>query len=326
MKKILIISITILSLVIPSLSLAIQIYGHRGARGLSPENTIPAYKTALGVGVDFVDMDVNMSKDGVLVVTHNTSLDPDITRNSKGLWIKDKPLIKSLTVKQLKQYDVGKINPKSKYAHYFPDQYGLNNVRIPTLREVIKYAKKNGPKGLHFQIEVKTDPANPDDTNSPQQLAKALADIMEQENIVGLTEVQAFDFRVLLALQKINPKIKTAYLTDADLSKSMLNENPKIAGLWSAGYLLKDYQNSIPKMIKALGGSVWGPQDIEVTKENLAEAHRLGLKVVPWTWPEQTGSELSVPMMEKLIDLGVDGIITDRPDILRGLLAARGFM
>ena len=303
---------------------AVEIYGHRGARGLSPENTMPAYKTALRLGVNYVDMDIGITKDGIVVITHNVSLNPDITRNNKGQWIKSKTLfIKDLTLKEAQSYDVGKIKPGTKYAKLFPAQYPVPNTHIPTLKSVIDYVKRVAGNKVGFQIEIKTDPTHPKWTFSDERFAKQLAKIMEDEGIVNRTEVQAFDFQALIDLQKINPNIKTAYLTDA-IGEEEARSDSKSALLWSAGHSLRNYGNSIPKMIKALGGKLWGPQDTELTKKSLDEAHRLGLKVVVWTWPKQTKKEIDPKMIEKLIDWGVDGIITDRPDILRGLMAARG--
>ncbi len=314
---------SILSISLANTSHSLQIYGHRGARGLSPENTIPAYRTALSLGVNYVDMDINMTKDGVLVVTHNLGLDPNITRDSEGHWITKPILIKDLTLKQLQSYDVGKIKPGTKYAKLFPTQWPVAGTHIPTLKQVIEYTKEIAGNNVAFQIEIKTDPTKPKATFSPKILAKALAKVIDEEEIEDRVEVQAFDFRCLIELQKINPEIKTAYLTDADIDKAMRSSDPKIAGLWSAGYLLKDYDNSIPKMVKALGGSLWDPQDTELTKKSLMQAHELGLKVVTWSWPGQTGMEFDGTLTDKLIGWGVDGIITDRPDMLRGLMAAR---
>jgi len=121
----------------------------------------------------------------------------------------------------------------------------------------------------------------------------------------------------------MNPELKLAFLTDSQISKDMSSSDPKVAGLWSAGLLLKNYDRSIPEMVKALGGMAWDPQDIELSQALVDQSHNLGLKVIPWTWPEETGGEISVQETEKLITFGVDGIITDRPDIVRGLLAAR---
>jgi len=325
MQKIHYLLVLLLSLLSIHTSFATQIYGHRGARALSPENSIPAYQTAMGIGVDYVDMDINMSKDGVLVVYHNFALDPDYTRNAKGQWITNKNLlIKDLTVKQLKTYDIGKIKPGTAYAKLFKTQWPVAHTRIPTLKEVIDYVKQHAGNHVGFQIEIKTDPTHPNWTYSPSVLAKALDNIMRQEHIVNRTEVQAFDWRCLIDLQKIDPRARTAYLTEFDSKKQFLSADPKKAGLWTGGHLLKQYGNSIPNMIKALGGSLWDPQDVELNQQLIAKSHKLGLKVVAWTWPEQTGKVINIPLSEKLISWHIDGLITGRPDILRGLLAARG--
>jgi glycerophosphoryl diester phosphodiesterase len=89
--------------------------------------------------------------------------------------------------------------------------------------------------------------------------------------------------------------------------------------------LVKDHGNSIPQMVKDMGGTCWEPEDVELTKETLDEAHRLGLKVVVWTWPEHSGTTFDVALVSKLIDWGVDGIITDDPGRLISMLAARGY-
>lgn len=301
------------------------LYGHRGVRGLSPENTLPAYRTALAIGVDYVDMDVGMTRDGTVVVTHDIALNPNITRDSRGQWISaDNILVKDLTVSQLQSYDVGRIKPGTAYSHLFPYQYAVDHTYIPTLKQVIDYVKQASGNQIAFQIEIKTDPTLPQLTASPRVFAEAIAQILQDEDIVERTIIQAFDYRCLLELQKINPKITTAYLTAYEEESNLYSSDSQLAGLWTAGHLLKNYANSIPKMIASLGGKIWGPQDIELTPALVNEAHSFGLEVVPWSWPEKTGTEMNVSFTEKLIATGIDGIITDRPDILRGLMAARG--
>lgn len=109
----------------------IDLYGHRGARGLSPENTLPAYKTALALGVDYVDMDINMTKDGVLVVTHHLSLNPNLTRKIGGKeYIKSETMwIKNFTFEELQAFDVGRIDSQSEYAQTFPAQHPVDNTK-----------------------------------------------------------------------------------------------------------------------------------------------------------------------------------------------------
>jgi glycerophosphoryl diester phosphodiesterase len=171
-----------------------------------------------------------------------------------------------------------------------------------------------------FQIEIKNDPTQPELTASPSDFAQALYRLIMEEGIGDRTEVQAYDWRCLVELNKLDRNIKTAYLSDH--TTEVMDDTEK--GTWTAGLLPKDHGYSLPKMVKHLGGNCWEPFAMDLTKSDLDEAHRLGLKVVAWGWPEQEGTEFNYARNEQLLDWGVDGIITDRPDILRGILAARG--
>lgn len=321
----------------------VEVYGHRGARAYAPENTIPAYKTGLAVGVDWVDMDIGVTKDGVVVVDHDLWLNPDIMSKNGEFWANSKAsfvnsiqgndfnqkiqpyLVKNLTLKELQQYDAGVLNPNSPYAKYFPDQLAIKNTPKPSLQEVIDLADKITDKKIHYQIEFKNDPNKPEFTVSPKEFAEKLYAVLKNNNLVDRVEVQSFDWECLYELQKLDKHIKTAYLVGYDDKTRMLDSNPKIAGSWSGGKLLKDYNNSLPQMIKALGGACYEPEDAALTKEEVDEAHSLGLKVVTWTWPEHIGTAFDYELYEKLINWGVDGIITDDPAKLSSMLAARGY-
>jgi len=316
--------LSLIFLFLPVLASAIDIYGHRGARGLSPENTIPGYHTALAIGVGYVDMDIGITKDGVIVVTHDLTLNPNITKDSDGNFIADDNiLIKDLTLDELQRYDVGELKPGTEYASWFPNQVPVPQTRIPTLKAVIDYVKKVAGDKVGFQIEIKNDPEFPDKTVFPKVFARKLAELLEEEGVIQRTRVQAFDWAALIEIQKINPAIKTEYLTYSQTGEDLKNPDPKIAGLWVNGMQLKDY-GSIPAMIKAAGGESWGPQDIELTQVMLDEAHKLGLKVIAWDWNKVSGHDIDMPETIRMINMGVDGVISDRPDIVRGLLAARG--
>ena len=297
-----------------------QIYAHRAGRGLMPEQTLPAYVAALRLGVDYVDMDIGMTKDGVLVITHNLTLNPDLTRDQSGRWVTDHIPVKTLTLQELQKYDVGRLKPGTQYASYFPHQRPNDHTPIPTLREIVRLVKKIAGDKVGFQIEIKNDPTQPELTASPKDFAQALYQLIMQEGIGDRTEIQAFDWRCLVELNKLDRNIKTAYLSDH--TTEVMDDTEK--GTWTAGLLPKDHAYSLPKMVKHLGGNCWEPFAMDLTKSDLDEAHRLGLKVVAWGWPEQEGTEFNYEQNEQLLDWGVDGIITDRPDILRGILAARG--
>ncbi len=307
----------------------LEVYAHRGARSYAPENTIPGYATGLAIGTHWVDMDIVMSADGEVVVSHDIRLNPDIVRGPDGKFITERLLAKSLSLQELQQYDVGRMDTSTSYSKFFPAQLGMDGVRMPTLREVIRYVKGKTGNRVGYQIEFKTDPEHPDWTYTPAGFAAALYKILQEENIVTHCEIQSFDWRCLYEIQKLDKRIKTAYLTEWDNEPgcplSFFDPDPAIAGLWTGGILVKDHKNSIPQMVSDMGGTCWEPEDVELRKETLDEAHRLGLKVVVWTWPEHSKTVFDPALVSKLIDWGVDGIITDDPGMLISMLAARNY-
>ena len=234
-------------------------------------------------------------------------------------------LVKNNTLKQLQQYDVGMLNPDSPYKQYFPEQYAIPSTPMPSLQEVINYIDKATGKKVGYQIEIKNDPTKPYYTISSKELAQKVYVILKKNNLINRVEIQAFDWNVLYKLQKLDKSIKTAYLIGYDEVEDFSGNTFKVNGLWSGGKMLKDYNNSLPQMIKALGGSCYEPEDVMLTKKDLDEVHKLGLKVVVWTWPEHSGSVFDPKLIDKLICWGVDGIITDDPARLNSMLAVRGY-
>lgn len=323
----------------------IQVYAHRGVRSFSPENSMPGYEAMMAIGTDWIDMDIVLTADGEVVVSHDPVLNPDIVRDPSGHFLAksreavmkgppaelaayiQKYTVKNMPWSEVKKYDVGRLNPDSAYSKFFPEQVPVDGTRMPTLREVIRYVNKKTKGKMGFQIEMKTDPTRPAMSADPEKFAAALAKILISEKIVERSEIQAFDFPCLYALQKINPRIRTAYLTSRDTEPGGVDDfmhiDPKIAGAWTGGKLLKDYGGSIPKMVKSLGGYAWEPEDAELTEKSLAEARALGLKVVVWSWPEQLGTAFDAKLTAKMIEWKVDGIITDDPGHLISMLAAR---
>ncbi len=297
----------------------IEVYAHRGARGLAPENTLPAYRKGLSIGADWVDMDIGITRDGVLVVYHDLFLNPDILSKDGIFWAKDKTeflkqlteapggiekniqpyLIKNLSLEELQQYDAGRLNPNSSYALYFQRQEGVDGIKIPTLQEVVTDVDKITNQHAFFQIEIKNDPTHLTWTVSREKFAKTLDHFLRKNKLVHRVEIQAFDWKVLLKLHQLNPDLKLAFLVEKDGIATMHDPDPAQATLWTGGYLLADYKSSIPQMIKDLGGSCYEPEDRALTKEDLKEAHRIGLKVVVWTWPEVTGSTFDPKMINK---------------------------
>jgi glycerophosphoryl diester phosphodiesterase len=295
----------------------IEIYAHRGGAGLRPETTLAAYRHALDLGVDVLDMDVGVTKDNIVVAYHDRALNRDYTRYLDGsslpkgrLWIKD------FTFEELQQFDVGILDKTSRYGKRFPDQMAIPGERIPSVEQVIDEATQIVGDQIRFQIEIKTDPRYPESTASPQTFAALLAELIDRKNLYTKIEVHSFDWRNLLYLQQIDPRICTSFITSKLENRGYLLTSPFTYRQWFAGYKVKEYHNSWPQLIAALGGKIWCPDFKDVTDKNVAEAHEVGLRVVPWTVDNEKD-------LEKMIHIGVDGIITNRPDRLRLLLEAQ---
>lgn len=290
---------------------AFDLQGHRGARGLAPENTLAAFAKALEIGVTTLEMDTAITSDGVVMVSHNARLNPDITRGPDGRWLQNPtPAINELTERELQRYDVGRIRPGSDYSHQFPVQRRLDRERIPTLSSVFNLARRSG---VRFNIETKVSPLQPEDTPAPQEFARILVELVLAERMAERVTIQSFDWRTLATVRKLAPQIETSYLS-AQLP-SIDNIQTGRESPWTAGIQVRDH-GSVAKMVKAAGGQVWSPYHGDLTQEQVREAKALGLKVLPWTVNDPA-------VMDRLIGWGVDGIISDYPDRLREAAAAR---
>lgn len=289
---------------------------HRGGRALLPENTLPAFANALTMGVDTLELDTGVTADGEVIVSHERSLNPDLTRDAAGNYIAPPgtPFIK-LRLDEIRTYDVGQIRPDSNYAKSFADQRALPGTRIPALKELFALVRKSGNTRVRFNIETKIDPNRPDETLDPEQFVGKLLGVIESEGFSERVMIQSFDWRTLRLVQQRAPKIPTVYLT------IQRGSGPTIAldqaTNWTAGFSPADHGGSLPRTIKAAGGAIWSPYFGDVTPALITEAHALGLRVVVWTVNKADD-------MARMIELGIDGIISDRPDLLRTVAGEKG--
>lgn len=296
---------------------AFDAQGHRGARGLFPENTLSGFEAALAIGVTTLEMDVGMTGDGVLVVHHDRTLDADRTRGRDGWLDAPAPPLAALRFADLAAYDVGRLRPGSEAAKRFPDQAPRDGARIPALSDVLARAEALSGGAIRYNIEIKTSPLAPGETAAPGAIADALVATLREAGVAARATIQSFDWRALKRAQEVAPEIPTAYLTAERSWLDNLERGRPGASPWTAGIDLDDYEGSIPRAIMAAGGAVWSPYFRDLRDVDLAEARRLGLRVVVWTVNEPAD-------MASLIDLGVDGIITDYPDRLRRVMAEKG--
>jgi glycerophosphoryl diester phosphodiesterase len=293
----------------------IYVIGHRGAAGLAPENTLAAFARACSIGVDAVELDVLLTADRKAVVNHDFRLKLELTRTPDGKWLESAspPAIKDLRLVDLKTYDVGRLKPGTRYSRRYPEQTPVDGERIPTLREVIRLHKKRCDTATQLWIEIKTTPEKPDLTPAPEMVAEAVVKILREEKISNQARILSFDWRNLVHAQKIAPDIPTVYLSLEGVRLNNVKPGQPGASPWMAGLDIDDFSGSIPHAVQAAGGRYWAPYHKHVTIGNIQTAHQLGIQVFVWT-PDSRSE------MGRLIDMGVDGIITNRPDILKAVL------
>jgi glycerophosphoryl diester phosphodiesterase len=296
--------------------IAFDLQGHRGARGLAPENTIESFRTALSIGVTTLELDVGMTKDGVLVVHHDERLNPDITRGADGAFLcKRGPPIYSLTLEELKRYDVGRLKPGTAYAASLPEQRPHDGARIPTLAEVFELVRRSGADHIRFNIETKLTPTSGADVPEPELFATAVAAAVREAGLAERVSIQSFDWRILRVLRRVEPDILRVGLTSEHPDYDTIQRGKPGASPWTAGFDVDEFGGSVPRLVAAADCGVWSPGFADLTSESIAQANALGICVIPWivNEPEQ---------MDRLVRMGVAGIITDYPDRLRRVLAA----
>ena len=278
----------------------IELQGHRGARGLFPENTLEGFRAAAPL-CDSFELDIAITADGVPVICHDPALNPAIARGPDGAWIgAPGPLVRDLTRDQLATYDVGRLRPDTDYAARYPDQRPIDGARVPSLAEVLAL---DPPVSLN--IELKTLADRPEATVSAVDMAEAVMAVVQTAGAMERVMIESFDWRGPRHVRRHYPAMRVAWLTEP---KTVAD-----ARLWWDGPAPADFGGSIPRAIAAEGGGTWAPEWQSLTGDQLAEARELGLQVLPWTVNEAEA-------MERLIAWGVDGLITDRPDIARKVL------
>jgi len=277
-----------------------------------PENTLAAFEHALKLGVSTLELDIAITADGVPVISHDPALNPAITRDADGQWLTQAgPLINTLTLAQLQRYQLGRLDLASPYGRQFAGQAVRDGQRMPTLASLFKLVKELGADSVEFDIETKLFPNRPELTVEPAAFVQALLAVIREAGMLPRVMIQSFDWRTLQLVQRIEPTVRTVYLTAQSRSFNNLAD-----GSWTAGLLLKDHA-SVPHLVKAAGGAVWAPNFNNLSVTELRQAQQLGLKVIPWTVNEPDD-------MDRLIGWGVDGLISDYPDRLRARLQARG--
>lgn len=223
----------------------IEVHGHRGARTVRPENTLAGFEYAMKAGADMVEIDLNVTKDDVLVVSHDAAINTKICRGPGG-----ETEIRKLTLAEVRRWDCGVGNPD------FPKQQAVAGQKIPTFDEVLELARKERAR---LNIEIKSNPKKPEQVPEPRRYAEMVAAAVRKHKLEKQVMVQSFDFRVLLAMKEAAPELRLSALFGGE--KRDLVEAAREAG----------------------GTPMVSPQYDLATPEQVKKAHAAGLKVFAWT-------------------------------------------
>lgn len=299
---------------------------HRGGRDVRPENTLYSYAYAIELGATSIECDMQLTKDGQIVMSHNPILNSDITRDENGNYIENNKYdIRLMTVDELKKFDVGVMDPNC--GEYY-DLHGKTqftyDAKIPTLEELMQLIQSYGDKNIVLNIETKSypDPASAGYKNNadPKKFVEVFNNIVKKYDMENRVVLQSFDWQTLIEMKKLNSNISTSALWQEQPSwgrdSESLRRYEKKKSPWLGGLDIKDYQGNPVKAAHAIGADIISPYYTEISKQDVDEAHSLGMKIVPWTVNNEKD-------MNMLLDMGVDGIISDKPWLLKQVLEKR---
>lgn len=299
---------------------------HRGGRDVRPENTLYSYAYAIELGATSIECDMQLTKDGQIVMSHNPILNSDITRDENGNYIENNKYdIRLMTVDELKKFDVGVMDPNC--GEYY-DLHGKTqftyDAKIPTLEELMQLIQSYGDKNIVSNIETKSypDPTSAEYRNNadPKKFVEIFNNIVKKYDMEDRVVLQSFDWQTLIEMKKLNPNISTSALWQEQPSwgrdSESLRRYEKKKSSWLGGLDIKDYQGNPVKAAHAIGTDIISPYYTEISKQDVDEAHSLDMKIVPWTVNNEKD-------MNMLLDMGVDGIISDKPWLLKQVLEKR---
>jgi glycerophosphoryl diester phosphodiesterase len=276
-----------------------EIHGHRGARALRPENTLPGLAYALAIGVDAVEFDVTLTADDGLILAHDLTVD-DVVFSG--------PLVgrrwRSLTLAEVATLDAGGRHPLTPYEETF---VAVPGTAVPTLDQVCALA---GPSGVTLSVELKTRPSWPD-TDVRLLVSSALA-VLDAHDCTGQARMLGFDWRVLRYAAELSPAMPRVALVEPF---TWADGSQWLAGLDPASY---DPSTGFVAAARDAGAGFVSPWDGLTSPSVVTAAHEAGLGIIVWTVNDTDA-------MTTLAKLGADGLVTDRPDLMRDVLALHGF-
>ncbi|MFI6218820.1 glycerophosphodiester phosphodiesterase family protein [Nocardia brasiliensis] len=313
-----------------------DLQAHRGGAALVVENTLPAFANALELGVSTLELDVQITADGYPVVTHDRDPSPDKCIDTLPAFLGDPKFpyvpgtryIRDLTLAQVRTIDCG-----TQRLAAFPDQRTAPGARMPLLSEVFDLVRSYHADDVRLNIETKVEAGAPEQTAPREQFVQVVAAEVHRAHIESQVTIQSFDWGALMRMREVAPELPLVALTNG---QQFLQAGRAGASPWLGGLDIDDFPGSLQQQYVAAAASfgadavssVHGdPQSGSIedqgyqpftTADLVDAAHRHGMRVIPWTVDDR-------PTVTALLDLGIDGLITNRPDLLRAILAERGY-
>ncbi|TMS00042.1 glycerophosphodiester phosphodiesterase family protein [Nonomuraea basaltis] len=284
----------------------VEIHGHRGARGLWPENTLPGMSRTMELGVHALEFDVALTADRRLVLTHDLKVSAVTSADRRPLHVGDplypyvgKP-INALTLAQLRMLDVGVRLPRHLDDPFALTQVAMPETRMPTLGAVLGLVNAYEAEGVRLHVELKSDPTRPELTPDPEMFTELVVDELDRHGRLGNVAILSFDWRIIRHAAEIAPGTRRFALIELDTLH------------WH-----DDLGDDIPAAARAAGATTLSPEHVMVDEALMAQAAAAGLDVAVWTVNE-------AGLAGRLLDLGVSGVVTDYPDRMRDLWRERG--
>jgi len=243
---------------------------HRGGANIWPENTLFAFEQAASAGFDGAELDVQLTRDGKIVVFHDLLLKPELCRHADGRWLgpRERRPICELTWSELSRFDVGRIKPRTLYAQRHRVKHPRDGERMPLLSEVISGVRREKADFKLF-IELKTSGEN------SKALAESVVAELRATGFMRNAVLVGFDWAALLHTKKVAPDLPCWFTTK--------RRAPHTSRNWAAGFHPSKFKGSIPQAIARAGGDGWFASRTQATRTRVEEAHALGLNIGVWT-------------------------------------------
>jgi glycerophosphoryl diester phosphodiesterase len=313
-----------------------DVQAHRGGLALVVENTLPAFANALELGVSTLELDVQITEDGHAVVTHDRDPSPNkcvdtapaFPGDPEFPYVPGQRFVRDLTLAQVRTIDCGSL----RQAQY-PAQELSPGERMPLLSEVFALVDRYRARGVTLNVETKVEAGAPEQTAPREQFVQVVAREVRRARLLDQVTIQSFDWGALMRMRRVEPRLPIVALTNG---QQFLQAGQPGASPWLGGIDIDRFRGSLQERYVAAaasfgadavspvhgdpqGGTVEDPGYVPfTTRELVRAAHRRGMDVIPWTVNDRA-------TMQSLVDLGVDGLITDRPDLLREVVADNGF-